>query len=169
MQLSLAPTAAGQALGHRLEARRAAGQQRCGAARLVVRASQAGGSPPSLDTSKGLFTSNSSLLGPKPNLSGPGSPSLGAPLSSSKPKQINLDDVELKSGVRSRPGCCCSPRAGSVRLGCFFLLHELQLLWHGRHGSMAQQGGQAAAERGLPPRPPAVLLPAPCGLVLELA
>ncbi|KAI7840077.1 hypothetical protein COHA_006207 [Chlorella ohadii] len=119
MQLSLAPTAAGQALGHRLEARRAAGQQRCGAARLVVRASQAGGSPPSLDTSKGLFTSNSSLLGPKPNLSGPGSPSLGAPLSSSKPKQINLDDVELKSG----------------------------LLWHGRHGSMAQQG-PAAVKRG---------------------
>lgn len=65
----------------------------------MVRASQAGGSPPSLDTSKGLFTSNSSLLGPKPNLSGPGSPSLGAPLSSSKSKQVNLDDVELKSGV----------------------------------------------------------------------
>ena len=101
MQLSLAPTAAGQAQGHRLEARRAAGQQRGGAARLVVRASQAGGSPPSLDTSKGLFTSNSSLLGPKPNLSGPGSPSLGPQLGSSKPKQVNLDEVPLQSGVRN--------------------------------------------------------------------
>lgn len=137
MQLSLAPTAAGQALGHRLEARRAASQQRNGAARLVVRASQAGGSPPSLDTSKGLFTSNSSLLGPKPNLSGPGSPSLGAPLSSSKAKQVNLDDVELKSGVR----CCWAD-------GCWVLALALNSGWlAGRRGMPrwhAQRGAACA-------------------------
>ena len=113
MQLSLAPTAAGQALGHRLEARRAASQQRGVAARLVVRANQAGGSPPSLDTSKGLFTSNSSLLGPKPNLGGGSSPSLGPPLASSKAKQVNLDDVPLASKV----GSLCTPRAGHGRAG----------------------------------------------------
>jgi len=70
-----------------------------------------------LDASKlsgGLTTSNSSLLGPKPNLGGASltssSPSLGTPLASSRPK-LNLDDVELKSGVSAglvlgAIGCC---------------------------------------------------------------
>ena len=96
MQLAIASLATCQHVGAGLDSRRGGArssqQQRMGrpgAAALVVRAS-------SLD-SKGLFTSNSSLLGPKPNLGGPSlGPQLGA--KSSKP-QINIDDVPLRSGV----------------------------------------------------------------------
>lgn len=97
MQLALAALAPSQAAGLRMEPRRASSQQRGGrAAALVVRATGS-----SLDGSKGLFSSNSSLLGPKAPGQGSG-PSLGSPLSSSKP-QVSLDDVPLASGVSAPP------------------------------------------------------------------
>lgn len=97
MQAILAPTAPSAAQAATL--RQAGRQQRVQhRAPLVVRASSdASGS----GLSSGLSTSIS--LGPKaPGLGGSPSlgPSLGAKLGSSKP-QVSLDDVPLKSGVRS--------------------------------------------------------------------
>jgi hypothetical protein len=112
MQLTMASLGACQAPGFTAEARRGLQQQRAAArprAAVVVRAS-------SLD-SKGLFTTNSSLLGPKPNLSGPSTSLSGpGPASSSKP-QTTVDDVELASGVSARrPQTCPASLAAAVAL-----------------------------------------------------
>lgn len=70
---------------------------------LAVRAatdsnSSGNGGISSLDGGKGLFNPTSSLLGPKPNLSGPASSSSLGTSNANKP-QLKLEDVELKSGV----------------------------------------------------------------------
>lgn len=95
MSLATASLAVCQAPGLTAQSRRQQQQQRRGrAAALVVRAADT----PNL--SGGLTTTNSSLLGPKPNLGGSlgSGPSLGPKLSTGRP-QISLDDVQLKSGV----------------------------------------------------------------------
>ena len=132
MQLTLAPCAPSTAQGAAL--RRSAARQQRRAAPLAVRASGSS----SAGSQTGLFTTNSSLLGPKLN-SAPGgsSPSLGAPLSSSKAAGPSLDDVQLKSGVRRAAAgvagdavgrmlcslrhawghCCPKPGAAAARCG----------------------------------------------------
>lgn len=105
MQLTMASLGACQTSSIAAEARRGLQQQRAAArprAAVVVRAS-------SLD-SKGLFSTNSSLLGPKPNLSGPSTSLSGpGPATTSKP-QPTVDEVELASGVSARFGSLCMPR-----------------------------------------------------------
>lgn len=112
MSLATASLAVCQASGLAAQSRRQQQQQRRGrAAVLVVRAADT----PNL--SGGLTTTNSSLLGPKPNLGGSLSsgPSLGPKLSTGRP-QISLDDVQLKSGVSagSRFSACLPCFAASL-------------------------------------------------------
>lgn len=110
-----ASLAACQAPGLAAQSRRQQQQQqrRGRAAALIVRAADV----PNL--SGGLTTTNSSLLGPKPNLGGSslgGSPSLGPKLSTGRP-QVSLDDVQLKSGVSERQPWDAS-QAGSAHPLC---------------------------------------------------